>query len=61
MIAAHRYRINRMPIVAWHVGGRKRFARQFPAIKAMWRVGDYLRVQAGVKPLRTVRDAGGGE
>lgn len=46
MIAAHRFRVNRMPLVAWHVGGRKRFARQSPKIREMWKVGDYRRMQA---------------
>jgi hypothetical protein len=46
MIAAHRFWINRMPIVAWHVGGRKLFARQSPKIRAMWKVGDYRRMQS---------------
>lgn len=56
MIAAHRFRINRVPVVAWHVGGRKRFARQFQSIKAMWRVGDYRRVQDGGKPQRRMSE-----
>ena len=49
----HAHRINKMPMVAWYVGGRKRFARQFPSIKDMWRIGDYGGMHAGVKPRRT--------
>jgi hypothetical protein len=59
MIHAHRFRINRMPLVAWHVRGRKRFASQSPKIRAMWKVGDYWRVQGLRSALND--DNGGAE
>ncbi|WP_153816601.1 hypothetical protein [Rhizobium sp. rho-13.1] len=37
-----RYRLARVPIIALHVNGRKLFDKRYtPAIRAMWKVGDY--------------------
>jgi len=37
-----RYRVARVPLVSFYVNGRKAFDRRHsPAIRAMWKVGDY--------------------